>query len=81
MMKQQVNPTVAILAVVGALAVIGLVVYFMNNRPEPTAPRTTPAAQASGAQTPGAQSSTRNMSPDDVVKTHMNQMQNGGAQK
>ena len=74
-MKQHVNPTMAILAIVGALAVIGLVVYFMNNRPAPAATPTTSSAQAPGGQTP-----IRNVSPDDVVKQHMNQMPKGSGQ-
>ncbi|HLK61106.1 MAG TPA: hypothetical protein VKU00_31380 [Chthonomonadaceae bacterium] len=79
-MKQQVNPIMAIVAIVGVLVVVGLVIFFLNSRSEsgtgaaPTSANA-PAGQASGTQ---GTVSTKGMSPDDVVKQHMNQMPGGG---
>lgn len=67
-MKQQVNPVMAAAIAVGALVVVGLVVFMLSNRSSaPAQPTSAPV-----------QSTTKNMSPDDVIKEHMKQMQQGG---
>ncbi len=70
-MKQQVKPGAVAGAIAGALAVIGIVVYFINNRPASTASGPPPAL-------PGMQAPVRNLSPDDTIKEHMKQMPQGG---
>jgi len=67
-MKQQVSPATAAAAIVGALVVIGLVIYLINHRPPPK-PITTGKPVTNVI---------RNVSPDEVVKKHMQQMQQGG---
>jgi len=67
-MKQKLNPLAAVGIIVGAAAVIGLLLYFMNNRPIPIATPTNTSVQAP----------IKSMSPDDIVKQHMSQMNTGG---
>jgi hypothetical protein len=68
-MKQQVTPATAGAVIVGALVVIGLVIYLINHRPAPQ-PITTGKPVTNVI---------RNVSPDEVVRRHMQQMQQGGA--
>jgi hypothetical protein len=67
-MKQQVSPATAAAAIVGALVVVGLVIYLINHRP-PAKPVPTGKPVTNVI---------RNVSPDEVVKRHMQQMQQGG---
>jgi hypothetical protein len=71
-MKQQVTPGVIIAAIVGALAIIGIVIFFINNRPASTSSGSPPVIQTS-------QPAVRDKSPDDIVKEHMKQMPQNGA--
>lgn len=70
-MKQQVRPGVLIAAISAALTLIGLMIYFTQNRPAAPAPPPT---------LPGAQAPVHNMSPDDTIKEHMKQMPQGNGQ-
>ncbi|MCW3098843.1 MAG: hypothetical protein JWL77_4461 [Chthonomonadaceae bacterium] len=72
-MKQQVKPGVMIAAIIGVLAVIGIVIFFINNRPASTSSGSPPVI-------PTSQPAVRDKSPDDIVKEHMKQMPQGGGQ-
>lgn len=67
-MKQQVTPAMAA-GIIGAVVVIGILIYFIGNRtPAPRPQNLTPADKA-----------VRGLSPDQQVRMRMQQMQQGQA--